>query len=153
MTTVSCSSVDDVVRFAIDKEEKSMEFYRKCAGKAKNPAIREFFEELAQEEQHHRDMLVALDPAAIGNIRLDRVEDLHISDYLMDAPFKEDITYQEALTLAMKKEEKAHAFYSGWKNKCLHEKTEKLFALLAQEEMKHKRKIETLYDDQILMWD
>lgn len=153
MTTVSCSSTDDVVNFAIEKEEKSMDFYQKCANRAKNPGISKFFQEMVQEEERHRDLLRDLNPSQLGDIKLEKVEDLHISDYLVDVPFKEDITYQEALTVAMKKEEKAHAFYSAWKNKCMHEKTAKLFELLAQEEMKHKRRLETAYDEEILTWD
>ena len=153
MSSVSCSSVDDVVNFAIDKEQKAMEFYQKCADRAKNPGIKKFFQEMAAEEQRHRDMLKELDVLGISDVQLAKVEDLRIGDYLVDVQFYDEITYQEALTLAMKKEVKAHAFYSGWKNKCMHEKTSKLFELLAQEEMKHKRTIETIYDDQILSWD
>lgn len=153
MSSVSCSSVDDVVNFAIEKEQKAMEFYQKCADRAKNPGIKKFFQEMAAEEQRHRDMLKELDVLGISDVQLAKVEDLRIGDYLVDVQFYDEITYQEALTLAMKKEEKAHAFYSGWKNKCMHEKTSKLFELLAQEEMKHKRTIETIYDDQILSWD
>lgn len=153
MTTVSCSSVDSVIRFAIDKEEKAMEFYQKCADRAKNPGIKKFFEEMVEEEKRHRELLLDLDPGKLGDIKLQQVEDLRISDYLIDTPFRDDLTYQEALTLAMKKEEKAHAFYSSWQNKCMHEKTARLFEMLANEEMKHKRKIETIYDEEILMWD
>lgn len=153
MSSVSCSSVDDVVNFAIDKEQKALEFYQKCADRAKNPGIKKFFQEMAAEEQRHRDMLKELDVLGISDVQLAKVEDLRIGDYLVDVQFYDEITYQEALTLAMKKEEKAHAFYSGWKDKCMHEKTSKLFELLAQEEMKHKRTIETIYDDQILSWD
>jgi rubrerythrin len=153
MTTVSCSSMDDVVNFAIDKEEKAMDFYQKCADRAKNTGIKQFFQEMVEEEKRHRDMLKELNPVGLEGIKLDKVEDLRISDYLLDVRFKEDITYQEALTLAMKREEKAHAFYSSWQNKCMHEKTAKVFELLAREEMKHKRRIETLYDEEILTWD
>lgn len=153
MSTVSCSSMDEVVGFAIDKEEKAMEFYQKCADRAKNPGIKQFFEELVQEEQRHRDMLKGLDTLRLEDIKLEKVEDLRISDYLVDVKFKEDLTYQEALTLAMQKEEKAHNFYAGWQNKCMNEKTAKLFELLAQEELKHKRRIETVYDEEILTWD
>lgn len=153
MTAVSCSSVDDVIRFAIEKEEKAMEFYKKCSERAGNPGIREFFREMVAEEQRHRDMLRDLNPADLGAMELERVEDLRISDYLMDVAFKDNITYQEALMLAMKKEEKASAFYSAWKEKCMHEETSKLFSMLAVEEMKHKRRIETMYDEEILTWD
>jgi rubrerythrin len=153
MTTVSCSSVDSVVNFAIEKEEKAMDFYQKCADRAKNPGIKKFFEEMVDEERRHRDLLQGLNPSALDEIKLEKVEDLRISDYLIDIQFQDDLTYQAALTLAMKKEEKAHAFYSGWKDKCMHEKTAKLFEMLAIEELKHKRKIETVYDEEILVWD
>ncbi|MFP5211753.1 MAG: ferritin-like domain-containing protein [Acidobacteriota bacterium] len=153
MATVSCQSMDDVISFAISKEESAMEFYRKCAERAKNPGIKTFFQEMVEEEARHRDMLKGLDIAHLEGIKLERVEDLQISDYLIDVKFREELTYQEALTLAMKREEKAHAFYESWKGRCMHEKTAKVFELLAQEEMKHKRKIETIYDEEILTWD
>ncbi|MGA7874225.1 MAG: ferritin family protein [Desulfoferrobacter sp.] len=153
MSTVSCSSMNDVVKFAIEKEEKAMDFYQKCADRAKNPGIKKFFKEMVEEEQRHKKLLQDLDPSGLEGMKLDKVEDLRISDYLVDVQFKEDITYQEALTLAMKKEEKAYEFYSAWKDRCMQEKTAKLFEMLAQEEMKHKRKIETVYDEEILTWD
>ncbi len=153
MSTISCHSVSDVVDFAIEKEEKAMEFYRKCAERAKNPGIREFFKEMVAEEQSHRDMLRNLDSLNLDNIKLQEVENLKISDYLVDVAFSDNITYQEALLLAMKKEEKALAFYSGWKNKCMSEKASKLFQVLENEEEKHKRKLEKLYDEEILGWD
>ncbi len=153
MSTVSCRSFDDVVNFAIKKEELAMDFYQKCADRAKNPGIKEFFQEMVEEEKRHRQMLQELEPAGLESFTLDQVEDLKISDYLMDVSFRDDMTYQEALTLAMKKEEKAHAFYNAWKQKCMHEKTAKVFEMLAQEELKHKRKIEEMYDEEILGWD
>ena len=70
---------------------------------------------MAEEEERHREMLAGLDPQDLSDIRLERTEDLRIGDYLVDLPFHPDITYQDALILAMKKEEKAHAFYAGWK--------------------------------------
>jgi rubrerythrin len=145
--------MDDVINFAIDREEKAKEFYQQCAGRAKNPGIKTFFQEMADEEQRHKDLLVGLNPFKLDEVKLDQVEDLKISDFLVDVKFSDDITYQEALTMAMKKEEKAHAFYAAWKTKCMHEKTAKVFELLATEEMKHKRKIENIYDDEILTWD
>jgi rubrerythrin len=152
-TTVSCSSVDDVIKFAIEKEKMAMDFYQKCANRAKNSGIKKFFQEMVQEEQKHRDLLEDLDPDRLREIKLGKVEDLHISDYMVDVSFREDLTYQEALTLAMKKEEKSHAFYVAWQNKCMHEKTAKLFEFLAQEEMKHKQHLESIYDEEILTWD
>lgn len=153
MSTVSCSSVDDVVGFAIEKEERTMEFYQKCADRAKNPGIKKFFVEMVEEEARHRDLLKDLDRGQLSSLKLAKVENLRIADYLVDVQYRDDLTYQEALTMAMKKEQKAYDFYTGWKNKCMNEKTSKLFEFLANEEMKHKRHIETIYDEEILTWD
>ena len=153
MASISCSSFDGVVSFAIEKEEKAMEFYQKCADRAKNPGIKQFFLEMVEEEKKHRDLLQILDIGALEKVQLDKVEDLKISDYMVDVAFRDDLTYQEALALAMKKEEKAKAFYGGWRTKCMHQKTAKLFQILEVEESKHKRKLENMYDEQILTWD
>jgi len=153
MSTLSCHSVSDVVDFAIQKEENAVEFYRKCAERTKNPGLKEFFKELVTEEQSHRDMLRNLDSLNLDKIELRQVENLKISDYLVDVTFSDNITYQDALILAMKKEEKALAFYSSWKDKCMSEKASKLFQMLENEEEKHKRKLEKLYDEEILGWD
>jgi rubrerythrin len=153
MSVLSCHSVSDVIDFAIQKEEKAMEFYQECAERAKNPGIKEFFREMVAEEQGHRDMLKNLDSLNLDNVKLAKVENLKISDYLVDVAFSENVSYQEALIIAMKKEEKAMAFYGGWKDKCMSEKDSKLFQVLANEEEKHKRKLEKLYDEDILGWD
>lgn len=152
MSTVSCRSFDDVVNFAIHQEEKSVDFYQHCAAKAKNPGLKEFFQELVEDQKKHLQMLKDLDPYGLEDFKLEQVEDLRISDYLIDVPLTEDMTYQEALTLAMKKQDKAHEFYASWKNKCIHEKTARVFEMLAQEELKHKRTLENKYDDEILTW-
>lgn len=153
MSTLSCHLVSDVINFAIEKEEKAMEFYRQCAQRAKNPGIKEFFNEMVAEEQSHRDMLRDLDSLNLDKVELKQVENLKISDYLVDVTFYDSISYQEALIVAMKKEEKALAFYSGWKDKCMNTKASWLFQLLANEEEKHKQKLEKLYDEEILGWD
>lgn len=153
MSQISCHSMRDVVAFAIDREEKAKQFYSQCAEKAKQPGIKQFFQDMAQEEERHRQLLTDLDPQALESFESHPPEDLKLSDFLVDVTFTPDITYQQALTMAMKKEEKAHAFYQAWEGKCSNEKTSKVFALLAEEELKHKRKIEEIYDSEILTWD
>jgi rubrerythrin len=146
--------MQDVVAFAIGREEKARDFYRACADNAKKEGIRDFFSEMAEEEERHRKLLADLDISAEkpfsdldehGNIK-----DLRLSDFMIDVKFSPDITYQQALAMAMKKEEKAHKFYEVWKSRCASEKSEKLFSFLAEEELKHKRRLEEIYDSEIL---
>ena len=55
--------------------------------------------------------------------------------------------YSDVLRLAMKREEKAVKFYTDYSEKAGKQEHEKLFRILAQEESKHKLKLETLLDD------
>jgi rubrerythrin len=153
MGQISCHVMQDVVAFAIDREEKARDFYAQCAQKAQKPGIKEFFQDMAKEEERHKQLLTELDTDLLERLDSLPPEDLKLSDFLVDVQFTPDITYQEALAMAMKKEEKAHAFYQAWEKKCTNEKTSKVFSMLADEELKHKRKIEEIYDSEILTWD
>lgn len=148
-----CYSTKDVVDFALDRETKARDFYKQCMEQASRKEIKDFFRSMADEEESHRQKLLALDTSDLTGAEPAQVEDLQISDFMKDVKFTPDIDYQKALTLAMKKEEKAHEFYSAWQNKCGEAKTSEVFALLAGEELKHKRKLEEMYDSDILMWD
>ena len=153
MTQIACRSMQDVVAFAIDREEKARDFYLQCMEKSQNKGIKEFFKEMADEEERHRQILADHDLSEEPEFSGEPVQDLHLSDFMVDVKFTPDINYQQALAMAMKKEEKAHAFYAAWKARCSHEKTAKVFDFLAGEELKHKRKIEEIYDADILQWD
>lgn len=148
-----CRSLTDVIEFAIDREERARDFYLECGNRAKNPGVRVFFEEMAAEEASHMERLMNIDVAAEPAIAWSETQDLGLLDYLVDVRFSPDMTYQEALIMAMKKEEKAHAFYEAWKDRCGGGTTAKVFGFLAEEELKHKHKLEENYDSEILQWD
>ena len=143
----------DVIEFATKREEEARDFYIQCRDKIKNQGLKDFFQELADEEQKHYDLLKARDVSNLEAFEPAEVQSLKLSDFMVDVHFSPDMNYQEALTLAMKKEEKAHNFYAAWQNRCGDDETGKLFEFLAGEEMKHKRKLEDVFDDDILMWN
>jgi hypothetical protein len=76
-----------------------------------------------------------------------RIEDLKLADYLVLQPLDEDATLQEVLILAMQREKNAHEFYNFLAGIAVSEVIRDLFQFLAQQELGHKNKIETLYDD------
>ncbi len=153
MNEIACRSIRDVVDFAVKREEEARDFYADCRDKTPKDGLKSFFQELADEEERHRGLLLDLDLSDDQEFEPEQVQNLKLSDYLVDAQFTPDISYQDALTLAMKKEQKAHAFYDAWQKRCSNSSAGKLFAFLAGEEMKHKRKLEDIYDDDILMWN
>ena len=79
-----------------------------------------------------------------------KVPDLKISDYLVELNFFPSMKYQEVMILAMKNEEKSMKFYSAWSEKAIEADHKKMFAHLAEEEAKHKYRLESIYDQEIL---
>ena len=63
---------------------------------------------------------------------------------------KTDISYQDALILAAKKEKAAFRLYTKLSDLAQDTELKQLFAALAQEEAKHKLRFEVEYDDFIL---
>ena len=134
--------------FAIAKEKEAEAFYKEWAQKAKDPAVQGLFAELAGIEHGHMEILSQITPeemAATSNLA---VSELGVSDLLVDVKASPKLNLQEAMILAMKREEGAVALYSRLAE--LNGEARSLFEALAKEEGRHKAKLETEYDDNIL---
>ena len=68
----------------------------------------------------------------------------------MDVEAKPNLSYQEALTLAMKAEKNAYRMYQGLASSTDDPNLQATFLGLAQEEAKHKLRFEIEYDDHFL---
>ncbi|MFC1734060.1 ferritin family protein, partial [candidate division KSB1 bacterium] len=80
----------------------------------------------------------------------EKVNDLMISDYLVDVDPTPGMTYSDALIVAMKKEKNAFKLYMNLSDQAEDPNIKELFLSLAQEESKHKLRFEIEYDDYIL---
>jgi len=140
-------SVDDVLDFAIGEEEGAVAFYTALAERAESPGMRKAFQEFAREEMGHKDRLMAVKSGATFNPSDQSVEDLKIGDYLVDVVPSPDMSFQDALILAMKKEKSAFRLYSDLAEVTSDERVRNVFLSLAQEEAKHKLRFELEYDD------
>ncbi len=147
---MSLNTLSEIIQFAIDKEKNAQAFYRSAAGLSQYPGISHVFAELADEEQKHEKMLEGMGQAAGLPEARGKVPDLKISDYLVELKFFPNMKYQEVMILAMKNEEKSMKFYSAWSEKATEADHKKLFAHLAEEEAKHKYRLESIYDQEIL---
>lgn len=147
---MSLNTFQEIIQFAIDKEKNAQAFYRSAAGLSQYPGIPALFNELAAEEQKHEDLLRNLGSLANVPEPTGKVPDLKISDYLIEMKFYPEIKYQEVMMLAMKNEEKSLKFYSTWAEKSADPEHKKLFAHLAEEEAKHKLRLESIYDQELL---
>jgi rubrerythrin len=140
-------SVEAVLDFAINEEEQAAQFYRELSGRMEKPWMQRVFEEFALEEEGHKALLLEVKQGRKLVPAEAKVQDLKISDYVVDAAPKPDMDYQEALILAMKKEKAAFKIYNDLAASTENEDLRQSFLTLAQEEAKHKLRFEIEYDD------
>ncbi|HOU99072.1 MAG TPA: ferritin family protein [Bacteroidales bacterium] len=144
------NNLDDILDFAIDMEQKSIEFYNDLAQRAKANDMKETFYNFVEEEIKHKAKLVKIKEEKVFNLGQDKIQELNIADYVEKTEPKNDMTYQEALILAMKREKAAFRLYTKLANQTSDPEFVKLFLSLAQEESKHKLMFEIEYDEIIL---
>ncbi len=143
-------SVDEILDFAIEREQEAVEFYTDIAKRAKSPAAREAFEMYANEERGHK---AKLEKVKAGRKLLSaekKLQDLKIGDYLVEGEFTEDIDYQDILILAMKREKAAYKLYMDMAARVDDPEVKDLLIGLANEEAKHKLRFEVEYDENVL---
>ncbi len=144
-------SFEEIIRFAIEKEEEAAAFYKEASYQESYSGSKEMFEEFAQEEVKHRTLLEEFlkgkKAISDSDYKFEWIPDIKRSDYIVGVKYEKGMSYPEILRLAMKREEGSLALYNH-----LAEKTEdpdlvRTFQILCQEEAKHKLALETLYDD------
>lgn len=140
----------EIIQFAIDKETEAFNFYTEAGQNAKHSGGKDLFRSLAKEEEGHRKLLENLNMEKVSHKRIEKVPDLHISDYMVEVEMKPDLSYADILRIAMKREEKSLKLYNDMKESNTDEDLKKLFTFLANEEAKHKFRLEKIYDDEIL---
>jgi rubrerythrin len=76
--------------------------------------------------------------------------DMKIADYLVDVEASPDMSFQDALVLAMKREKAANALYTNLAATIDDANLAELFSQLAKEEAAHKLRFEELYEKNFL---
>jgi rubrerythrin len=144
------SKFEDVVKFAIKKEEAAYRAYGELKEMAKTPGLQEMLADLQAEEKNHKKLLQDVSESKIKDIGSHHVIDLKISDFLSEEPPSSDMTFQDLLILAAKKEQEAVDLYSGMKDAAGSDELTKLFDFLIEQERSHKLKLETEYEKYVL---
>ncbi len=147
------SNFQDVIDFAIKREEEAIESYAGMIEKTRMPGLKELLAELRDEEKKHKKMLQNISSEKIADLKIKNVTDLKISDYLVEEPTSPDMNFQDLLIFAAKKEKKAADLYSQLSDRSDDPELKKLFDFLVQQEKSHKLKLEKEDDEHVLEWD
>jgi rubrerythrin len=145
------NAVEQILRQAIRFEENAYEFYTDAVERTERSNIRQVLLDMAGEEVKHKDRLQALldgDTSRLISVRnRGQIEDLKLAEYLVPRELTPDATLQDVLIVAMHREKSSNEFYTTMASIADDDAAKSLFEFLAKEELVHKNKVETLYDD------
>ncbi len=147
---IEFTSINDILDFAIGEEQAAVDFYLHLAAQSKNQQTKKVFLEYAEEEMRHKANLLTVKERGHFLLSDEKVRDLKITEYLVDVRPSANMSYQDALILAMKKEKAAFRMYTALAANAEDASVKALFLNLAMEESKHKLAFEIEYDDYIL---
>lgn len=141
----SLHTVNEVLDLAIAKEIEAHDFYMELAAWAERPEVAEAFEGFAAQELQHR---VKLEAIKAGRLILQEQEvgSLGIAETLEPAEPKANLTYAQALAVAMQREKAAFRLYTHLASLSRDRETRTVLSRLAQEEAQHILRLEIEYD-------
>lgn len=143
--------VNEILDFAIAREQEAHDSYAGLAEQAKQPAMKEAFTQSAKEELGHKKKLEGV-KAGKGLLPVaEKVQDLKLGDYLVDLEPGGELDYKHTLILAMKREKAAFRLYTDLSTLAEDGEVKTTFLGLAQEEAKHKLRFEVEYDESVLI--
>ncbi len=146
----SFQNADDALDFAIAEEEGAAAFYTELAGSISQTGIKDLLLGFAKEENGHKQKLLDIKSGKRMLSANEKVRDLKMADYLTDVEPRSDVTYQDALIIAMKKEKAAYAMYIDLAGAAPNQELKNLFLGLAREEANHKLRFELEYDREVM---
>ncbi len=134
---------------AMYKEIASQAFYIAGQNKTQDPGAKALMKELAEEELKHLQWLKNLKARGWGKRgwHQEKVPNLMISEYLTGGDILEGAGLQDTLVFSMKREQQAIEFYSKMMGVMRDEAAKHLCERLVHEELKHKLRLETFYND------
>jgi rubrerythrin len=139
--------VVDVLNAAIYKEIAAEALYQAVQNRTSDPGAAALMKEMADEEKRHAEWITNLRDKGNGRSwHRGRVADLKIADHLVGADRLEGAGLQDTLIFSVKREQQSVEFYSKMMGMMRTAKAKRLCQTLANEEMRHKLKLEMLYD-------
>jgi rubrerythrin len=143
------NTIKEIIEFAIQNEIEAAEFYHKLQNIAKLPSSKEFLKELEEMEISHQKILQQYLERPNEINLIGQPQDLQISNFMDQVEPETEMTFQQILIIAMKREENAMYLYQQLAKEVDGE-AKNVFLRLSQEEAKHKLQLETIYDEEIL---
>ncbi|HRX75913.1 MAG: ferritin family protein [Candidatus Cloacimonetes bacterium] len=138
---------NQILDFAVEREKEAVDFYKQLQNEAKFTAHKEMLAELEAMEMGHIVVIESIRQKGVDPQDIQKSPNLKISEYLTRELDAEELSYQNILIKAMKREENSFKLYTEMSLKFPDQEISTLFRRLAADEAKHKLHFEKLYDD------
>ncbi len=139
--------VSDIIEIAIKREEDAYDFYMGIHSKVVDPGVKDTLEFIAGEEKKHRAFLMRYRDGDFGAkaLRMSEVVDYKIAEYLEEPEVDQNSKPEEVYLMASHRELRSHHFYTELANLHAEGDPREMLLKMANEELKHKEKMEYLY--------
>ena len=140
-------TVAEILDMAIRREEVAYDFYMDIYEKVEETTVRETVEFIAREEKKHKAFLVSYKNGKYGadSLRMAEVVEYKLAEYLEEPEISKNSSSEDVYLVASHREARSHQFYSELANMHNDSKLKAMLQKMANEELKHKEKMEYLY--------
>jgi len=137
----------DVIDLAIKREEEAFDFYMDIFKHAEDAGVKDTLEFIAGEEKKHKAFLVNFREGnySADAMRMSEHVDYKLAEYLEEPEIESSTSSEEIYLVAAHREARSHNFYTELANLQPEGDTKAMLLKMANEELKHKEKMEYLY--------
>ena len=138
-----------VIDMAIEREVEAYNFYQNLSKKVEDPTAKESLQFLSNEEKKHREFLEKYRQGGLGSegLRMTEVVDYRIAEYLDKPDIKKNMESKDVYLVAAHRELNSYNFYQSLANMHPDGNARAVLMRMANEEKKHKEKVEYLYSN------
>jgi len=141
-------SLADLIEIAINREEAAYNFYMDIHGKVNDKGVRDTLEWIANEEKKHKEFLVNFrnENYDTDSFRKREARYYKIAEHQKEPELqKGEMANEEVFLIAAHRELRSYEFYSELTDLQPDGQIKEILQKMAQEELKHKEKMEYLY--------
>lgn len=137
----------ELIDTAIKREEEAFNFYMDILEKVNDDFARETVEEIARDEKKHKAFLVRYrdEKWTPKNLKMTDVIFYKIAEYQEEPEIIENMKSEEVYLVASHRELRSYKFYTEIAELHPDGEVKELLLKMANEELKHKEKVEYLY--------
>ncbi|SDY45945.1 ferritin-like domain-containing protein [Tindallia californiensis] len=135
----------EILKMAVENEVEAHEFYKDAAEKIEDKTLKSTFKELAEEEKKHEMILKSYFDKKQDEMKFDETKDYKVAETVEEQKLSTDMSFKDAIALAMKKEQEAMDMYQQFANASEEEQQKQTFLELVKMEKGHKTRLEDIY--------